>query len=128
MRLDERSTGELIHESIEHVREIFRNEIRLAKAETKEEAAKAGKGAFLAVAAILFGVFALHFLLWTVVWALAPNMENWLASLIVAGGTLLLAVGLGMAARSTFKSVNPKPERAKRQMEETVQWATKQHT
>ncbi len=127
MRPDERSTSQLVQESIDHVREIFRKEILLAKAEVRQETVKAAKAAGVAVAAILFGVFTIHFLLWTVLWALAPGMQFWIASLIVSLGTLTLASGLGALAYSQFKNIRPKPERAARQIEETVAWAKKQH-
>jgi uncharacterized membrane protein YqjE len=126
MRADERSTGELVHETVEHVREIFRKEIRLAKAEAKEEATKAGKAAVIAGAALLFGVFTIHFLLWALVWALAPQIDFWVASLVVAAGTLVIALLCGVWARSILRTVNLKPERAVRQLQETAAWAKNQ--
>lgn len=127
MRPDERTAGELIQESVDHVRELFRKEVQLAKVEVRQEVVKAAKAAGIAVGAILFGVFTIHFLLWSVLWALAPAMQFWIASLIVSVGTLVLAAALGAVAYSQFKSVSPKPERAARQLEETVTWAKKQH-
>jgi protein-S-isoprenylcysteine O-methyltransferase Ste14 len=121
------STGELIQESVDHIREIFRKEILLAKAEAREEATKAAIAGGMAIGAILFGVFTIHFLLWAVVWALAPNMQFWTASLIVSMGTLVLAAALAALARAKFKTIHPKPERAARQLEETIAWAKRQH-
>jgi uncharacterized membrane protein YqjE len=126
MRADDRSTAELVQESVEHVREIFRKEIRLAKAEAKEEAAKAGRGAIAAGAALLFGVFTIHFILWALVWALAPQIDFWVASLVVAGGTLIIAVICGLVARNILNSVSLKPERAVRQLQETAVWVKNQ--
>lgn len=125
--MEERNTFQLVQESIDHIREIFRKEILLAKAETREEAAMAAKAAGMGAGAILFLVFTIQFLLWTVLWALAPRMQFWTASLIVAVGTLLFAAILGGLAYSRFKQLSPKPERATRQLKETVSWAKRQH-
>lgn len=125
--MEERNTLQLVQESIDHVREIFRKEILLAKAETREEAAKAMKALGLAGSAILFFVFTIQFLLWTGVWALAPRMQFWTASLIVATGTLVCTAVLGSMAYQRFKQLNPKPERTARQLKEMVKWAKKQH-
>lgn len=127
MRPEEQSAGTLIQESVDHVRELFRKEVRLAKVEVWEESGKAAKAAGIAVAAILFGVFSIHFLLWAALWAMAPAMQFWIAALIVSAGTLVLSATLGVIAYSRFKSVRPKPERAARQLKEAVTWAKKQH-
>ncbi len=126
MEPEDKSVGELMGESIEHVREIFRAELRLATVEVKQEAAKAGRGAVLLGSAALFAVFGVNFVLWASVLALAPEMPNWLAALIVAGVALLLALALALAGKSAFDSVKPIPQGAARQMEETVKWAKRQ--
>lgn len=119
----EKTTSEILQDTLENVSDLFRKELELAKAETREEMRKAAKGAVLGAAGLLFAVFGIHFLLWTLVWALAPELPNWAASLIVAVVTLVVAAVLGVVAKNIFKTVQPAPTRAARQAKETVTWA-----
>lgn len=123
MRPNQASIGELVQESLDHVRELFRKEILLAKAELKQEAAKTSTVAVLAGAALLFASLGTLFFLWAVAAALAPVIGAVLAPMAVGAGALLLALILGLAARSKLSQIKLKPERAARQLERTVEWA-----
>jgi hypothetical protein len=117
------SAGELMSHITADLSQLVRQEVALAKAELKEEASKAGKGAGLLGAAgyashmiLLFGTFALVFglghwvglgwacLIVTVVWA--------------AGATVFAALG-----KRTLQTVHPKPERTIESLKEDAQWA-----
>jgi hypothetical protein len=105
------SVGELLGNVSRDLSTLLRQELALAKAEVKQEAAKAGKGAgmlggagFAGYMVLLFGSLAL----W---WALANVMDEGLSALIVAvlwaiAGAVLFAVG-----RKKIREVNPVPER-----------------
>lgn len=118
----EKSTGKLVKESLDHVREIFRSEVRLVKAEAAEEARLAARAGVMASIGLLLGALGVNFLLWAVVWALAPEMPNWLASLIVGAASLVAAAIAGWTARSQFQQIQP-PEQTEQTMKENIEWA-----
>ena len=121
-----RSIGTILSDSFDRAREILRAEVRLAKAETREEAVKAGKAAGVGVAAGLFIVFGINFLLWSAVQALLPEVAAWVAPLIVGLSVLSLAGLLGWISYSMFRSLQPKPERTVKTMKDNLEWAKKQ--
>ena len=105
------SVGELIGEVTRDLSTLMRQELELAKAEVKAEAAKAGKGAGLLGGAGFAGYMVLLFLSCALWWGLANVMDAGWAALIVAVvwgviGAVLFAMG-----RKQLKQVNPKPER-----------------
>ena len=57
----------------------------LAKTEFKEEAVKAKDSAVLLAAGAVSGIFAVTFLLLTIIYALALVMPTWAAALVVGG-------------------------------------------
>jgi hypothetical protein len=92
---------------------IVRLELQLAAVELKRKVIALGLGIGLLLAAAIFGLFALGFLLATAAAALATAVSTWLALLIVAGSLLGLAgllafVGIGRVAKGT----PPVPEQA----------------
>ncbi|GAB2736516.1 phage holin family protein [Amycolatopsis magusensis] len=104
------SVGELMSNVMRDLSTLVRQEVTLAKAELKTEAAKAGKGAGLLSGAGLAGYMVLLFLSLALWWALANVMDQGWAALIVAGlwavaGGVLLATG-----RRELRRVKPKPE------------------
>lgn len=117
----ERSTGELLKESVGHIGEIFRSEVRLARAELRAEARVAGMGVLLGAVGALFGVFGVNFLLWAVVWALVPDVPIWLASLLV-GFTSLVAAGIFLFAGNGKLQQVDAPRRTAATMKENLEW------
>jgi hypothetical protein len=116
-----KTAGELLQESIDHIREIFRAEIRLARAEVRAEARVAGEGALLSAAGALFLVFGVNFLLWALIWALVPDVPIWLASLIVCF-TSLVAGGIFLfVGYRKFQQVEA-PKRTAETMKENLEW------
>ena len=122
-----RGLSDVLQDIVRNVQEIVRSEVRLAKTEFREEAAKAkDSGILLAVGAVT-GIFAILFLLLTMVYALALVMPNWAAALIVGAAlaivtSILLTVGL-----KRFKRIHPTPEHTVESIKENVAWA-KQRT
>ena len=120
--LDSRTPGELLKQGMDQVREIFRAEVRLARAEVREEARQAGEAAVVGGACILFLVFGLNFLLWALVWALAPNMPVWMASLIVAAVAVAAGAALVFAGKKKIQEIEP-PTKTRQSLKENVEWA-----
>lgn len=105
------SVGELLGNVSRDLSTLMRQELALAKAELKVEASKAGKGAGMLGAAGFAGYMVLLFLSFALWWALANVMDEGLAALIVAVVWGVAAAVLYASGRSTFRQMNPKPER-----------------
>ena len=78
------SIGELIGNISNDLSQLFRQEVELAKAEVKEEAAKAGKAAGMLGGAGFAGYLAVVLLSFALVFGLANVMDAGWAALIVA--------------------------------------------
>jgi len=118
----ERSTADVLKDIIGNVQEIIRSEVRLAKAEVREETGKAMVAARLLVIGAVVGIYAGAFILLAGVYALATIMSWWLAALIVG---VTLAIGAGAmvtAGRGRLKDVTPKPEKTIHSVKENVEW------
>ncbi len=105
------SVGQLISEVTTDLSVLLRQELALAKAELKDEGAKAGKAAgmlggagFAGYMVALFGSIAL----W---WGLANKMDEGWAALIVAGLWAIVGAVLAAKGRERLRAVHPKPER-----------------
>jgi hypothetical protein len=122
----ERSFAEVFQDIIGNVQTIIRSELRLAKTEVKEEAAKAGKAVGTIAAGAVLGLYAVGFLLVTIVRALEMVTPPWVASLIVAG---VVGVGAYVAitlGRTRMKRVHAAPEKTIQTTKENAQWVKDQ--
>jgi len=118
----ERSVPDAVQAIVGNVQEIFRSEVRLAETELKEKAVEAGKATAMLGAGIVLGIYALGFLLLTIMLALAVAIPAWAAALcvcVLAGVIAAVCVGAG---RTELKRVNPRPERTIETMKENVEW------
>jgi len=116
----DRSVADVLQDILHNVQDILRSEVRLAKAEIRQEATQA------AAAALWIGVVGLlsawMFLLWTAVYALTTVLPLWAATLVIAvavacaGGTVLTA-GL-----RRFTRMKPMPERTIESLQENLEW------
>ena len=106
--------------------EIIRSEVRLAKAEVREETRKAIQaGTALAVGAVL-ALYGLGFLLWAATDSLAMAMPRWAAALIVGGLLAVIgAIGLSIGL-NRWKDVNPSPDKTIADVKENVEWLKRQ--
>jgi hypothetical protein len=119
----EASLGELVHGISEDLSTLIHQELALAKAELREEAVKAGKGAGLLGATgyaghmvLLFGTFALVFGVGHI------TGLGW-ACLIVTAIWAVVGAVLGGAGRKELRGVHPKPELTITTLKEDAQWA-----
>lgn len=121
-----RSFAEIIQQIAVNIGEIIRSEIRLAKVEVRESALRALMSAGSLIAGAVLGLFALGFLLLTIMFALRMALPEWLAALIVfilAGIVAAVLVGAGVQA---LRSVNVVPEKTAANVKEDVQWVRQQ--
>lgn len=117
------SVGELMSQVTADLSQLVRQEVALAKAELREEASKAGKGAGLLGAAGYAGHMMLLFGTVALVFGVAQLIGlGW--SFLVAAVLWAIACGvLGTAGRRTLRTVHPKPERTIETLKEDAQWA-----
>jgi uncharacterized membrane protein YqjE len=121
-----RSVPEVLQDIVGNIQEIIRSEVRLAKAEVKEEASKSAPPLKMIVVGVAIGFYALGFLIFTLVMGLATVVATWLAALIVGAVLGLIALVLITTASNRLKHVNKVPERTIESMKENVQWAKNQ--
>lgn len=120
------SVGELVGQVANDLSQLVRQEMALAKAELREEAKKAGKGAGMLGGAGLAGYFVLLFLSLTLMWALAEGMKLWLAALIVTILWGIVAAVLFVVGKKKLAEVKPKPEQTVASVKEDVRWTKDQ--
>lgn len=104
------SVAELVTRSTENLSDLFRQEIALAKAETKIEVRHAGMGAGLLAGAGILSLLVLGLVSLAASRWLSEVMDLGWAYLVVAGVWLLIAVGLALAGRSKLSRLDPTPE------------------
>ena len=121
-----RSVPEVLQDIVGNIQELIRSEFRLAKAEIKQEAAKAAPPVKMIIAGAAIGFYAVGFLIFTAVMGLATMMATWLAALIVGAVLGIIALVLIATASKRLKHVNAVPERTIETMKENVQWAKNQ--
>lgn len=122
----EKPFGEIFREIGNNIGEIVRSEFQLAKTELSDRLLRVGRPATTIGFGAVLGIYALGFLLLTIMFALRIVMPEWLAALIVfciAGvlGAIMIAAGLQAVRR-----VNVVPERTVATVRENVQWAKQQ--
>jgi hypothetical protein len=105
------SVGALLSEVTSDLSTLMRQEIELAKAEMKQEAAKTGKAAGMLGGAGFAGYMVALFLSFAAWWGLANVMDEAWGALIVAVLWGVVAAVLAATGRKKLREVNPKPER-----------------
>jgi len=119
---DETSIGELIGNISNDMSRLFRQEVELAKAELKQEAAKAGKAAGLLGGAGFAGYLAVVLLSFALVFGLANVMDAGWAALIVAVIWAVVGAVMYASGRKQLKTVDPMPHRTVDTIKEDAQW------
>lgn len=119
----ERSLADVFQDILRNVQEIVRSEVRLAKTEFGEEAAKAQSSLLLAGAGLVAGFFATLFLLLMIVDALSLVMPHWAAALVVAVVLGIVASVLSAMGLKRFRYIRATPERTVDSIKENMEWA-----
>jgi len=107
----QRSVGELIGEVTNDLSTLMRQEMTLAKAEMKEEAAKTGKAAGMFGGAGFAGYLLVMFLSIAAWWGLGNAIGRAWSALVVALVWGLVAAVLFVTGRKKMREVHPRPER-----------------
>jgi hypothetical protein len=114
--------GTLISEVAQDLSTLMRQELDLAKAELKQEAARAGKGAGALGGAALAGWLAVVFVSLAAMFGLAAIMPLGWAALIVAVAWASAGVVLFSTGKRKLAAVNPVPEKTVETVKEDVRW------
>lgn len=123
---DQRSIGEVIGDVVANAQEMIRGEIRLAKAELRNDAKAAAKSMGILAAGAVLVFYAFGMLLFTAVWALDTQIPQWTAGLIVTTAVAIPATILVKIGRSKLKEIEPGPEQTIESMKENVEWVRRQ--
>ena len=103
------SIGALVGDISQDLSTLMRQEVALAKAEAKQSATQAGKGAGLLSGAALAGYFTLLFLSVALWWALGDLIGLGWSAVVVALLWAVVAAVLGVMGRSQLQKVKGMP-------------------
>lgn len=109
---DKASLGSLLGQVTQDLSTLMRLELELAKAELRDSASKAGKGAGLLGGAGVAGHFVLLFLSLALMWGLAELVGLGWASLIVAIIWAVVAAVLALQGKKEMKAIRGMPDTA----------------
>jgi Putative Actinobacterial Holin-X, holin superfamily III len=104
------SVGELFSEVAEDLSTLLRQEVELAKAELRQSATRAGKGAGLLAGASVSGHMVLLFASVAAWWGLGDATGHGWSALIVAAIWLVIAAILGLVGRREISAVPGLPQ------------------
>ena len=118
--------GSLISGLIGDLQELVRGEVRLARAELREDALALGRGAGMLAAGAFVGLTGFIFLMLAVTYLLNKAFQMWVAAGIVAVALLVLAAILALVGKSRLSAANLKPEQTIASLKEDREWAKHQ--
>jgi len=123
----DQSLGELFAEMTSELSELFRNEVELAKVETRDEVKRAGKAAGMLGGAGLAGWMTLLFLSFALAWLLDEELNTALSFAIVGaiwGIAMAILIALGRAHARRLEGLPVTRETLK----EDIEWAKQQRS
>lgn len=110
LKADTASLGELLGDVTRDLSTLMRQEVDLAKAEAKQSAARAGKGAGMLAGAGIAGHFVLVFLSLALMFGLGALMPLGWAAVIVAVIWAIAAAVLASIGRKNLKQIKGLPQ------------------
>jgi hypothetical protein len=122
---DDASLGELVGRLGQDLSRLMRAEIALAKAEAKEDAVQAARGAGMLAGAGVAGHLLLIFASLAAMFGLGAWMSLGWAALIVAAVWAVTAAVLAAAGRSDLRRVPPPMDQTVETVKEDARWARK---
>lgn len=119
----DRSIASMVSDIIGDVQQIVRAEVRLARAEIREELGKARRGVMFLAAGAVVVMMAVGVGLLAAVYALALVWPPWAAALAVGGVTAIAGIAVLAAGIKQMKDVTLTPEKTVSTIKENIQWA-----
>src|SRR6516225_12310206 len=114
-----RSVAEVLADSLSHLQEILRSEIRLVYVQARAELKTFGSAGALIVAGVLGGFLSAFFLLFAIVAALSLVIKVWAAALLVA---IVMAVVCAVLLRRGSNLMRSRAEKVAAALEEETPW------
>jgi hypothetical protein len=103
------SVGEVFSEVATDLSTLMRQEVELAKAEVRESAIRAGRGAGMLAGAGVAGHLALLFVSIAIWWGIGDATGHGWSALIVGAAWLIIAAVLGLTGRREITTVSGLP-------------------
>ena len=119
----DRSIGAVVYDIVGDLQVIVRGEVRLAKAELREEIGKAKRGVVFLAAGGLVLTAAFGCLLLAAIYGLATVWPPWAAALAVGGGVGLIGALLALSGKKQIGAVELPPQKTVASVRENLQWA-----
>jgi len=125
-RSDGRSIKQILQDIVNHVGDIMRSELRLARTEVRQDVTHYAKtSAFIGVAGIL-AFYAGGLVLLSAVYALQDVMPSWLAALLIGVAVGTVAAILYMTGRKKLAKASLRPDKTIQTLEDNVTWFKRQ--
>lgn len=121
MAAADRPFSAVLHDIVGNIQDIVRSEVRLARTELTEEAAKARFALAVFGVGLVMACLCVFFALLAVVYALSQVMPGWAAALIVAGAVGAIAALLFGVGIAKFKAMRAAPKTVA-SVKENVKW------
>lgn len=120
----ERPMMEVLKDIIGNVEEMVRSELRLARAEIREETKKTARSGALLAAGGVVGIIGVIFLLACLAQLLNLVMPDWASTLIIGSTLAIVAAILILKGRAGLRM--PAPDRTLENVKENVEWMKNQ--
>ncbi len=120
---DDRSVAEMLSALTTDASLLMRQEVALAKAEVREEAQRAARGAGMLAAAVVVAFVAVLLASFAIAWGLAAVMQPGVAFLIVGVVYAVVAGGVAFVGRQRLQEMKTSPEETVESVKEDAQWA-----
>jgi len=125
-RSGRRPISSILQEIGTHLTEIVRSEVRLARAEIRQDATHLAKASLFLVVSAVFGLFAFGLFLLAAVYALQQTWPPWASALSVGCGVGILATIFLLIGRKRMKLASLRPDKTIQSLEDNVTWLKKQ--
>jgi len=120
------SFSQILQEIVNHVTEIIRSEVRLLRAEVRQDVTQVAKASVFLVIGAVLAFYGLGFVLLGLVYALGRTTPLWLSAGIVGVGAAGIAAVFLWIGRTKIKQASLKPDKTIRSIQENVTWMKKQ--
>ena len=124
--IDGRSIKQILQDIVNHVTDIFRSEVQLARTEVRGDLMHYGKASRLVGIAAVLLFYALGFLLLGAVYALQSVMPPWLAAVLVGLAVGIVAAVLFTTGRKKLRQASLRPDKTIKTLEDNVTWFKRQ--
>lgn len=120
------SYGSLLSGLLKDLQDLLRGEVRLAKAELRDDLSAAMRGVSMLAVAALLSLVGLIMLMIGLAAFLMEWMENWQAYGLVGLVLVVLAAIAGLLGKDQLSAANLAPDRTIESLKEDKQWASQQ--